>query len=214
MRRAIFVLPFALWSAFGLAQVRLYVLVGTKRVGQAVASQKILADGGKLVQLSMNLAGPNDSTVTVRSESTYNVKGAPVRMFHESITTSPRTRRSVTVTFSKAGANVVEEVNGKRSSKEVPLVGSAPTESPSEFWFIRDMPKVGATDRRYRFNVSSLAWELITSTYLGPKTYGQGTKKLPGYEVKSSQGTALLDSKGLPYKLELGQIKLERVPDP
>jgi hypothetical protein len=205
----------ALTLAAGLlqAQVRLYVTLGGKRVGQAVASQKILPDGSKLVQLSMNLAGPGGSTVTLRQESTYSPKGAPIRKFHESLKSSPRERRQVTVTFGKGGAQVVEEVGGKRNLTNVPLVASAPIEANSEFWFIRDKPKPGATDKYYHFNVSKMEWELLTTTYGGVKTILIGGKKVKAHEVKSSQGVAYVDDKGLPYQLQLGQIKLERVPD-
>lgn len=211
-KRHLAALLFAAFSAASWAQCRLYVLIQGQRAGQAVASHKIMPDGSKLVQLSMQIAGPGGNTVTLRSESTYSAKGSPLRMFHESLTTNPRTRRTVTVTFSARGATAVEEVGGKRTTKEVPLVPGAPYESKSEFWFLRDTPKVGAVDKRYRFNVSSLTWELTSTTYVGPKTYKLGAKNVLGHEIQSTQGLAIVDAKGLPYRLELGQIRLERVP--
>jgi hypothetical protein len=208
-------------GASALGQVRLYVTIQGKRAGQAVASHKLLPNGNKLVQLSMQLAGAGGNTVTLRSESTYGPKGAPIRMFHESTTTNPRTRRSVTVTFTKAGATVVEEAGGKRTTKEVPLVAGAPVESKSEFWFIRDKPSAGATDKRYRFDVSSLSWELTTTTYVGPKTVVIGGKSFPGHEVHSTKpnnaaetAKAFVDANGLPIRMLLRQITLERVPGP
>lgn len=213
-RRGTLALSLVLASAFAAAAVRMYVNVQGKRVGQAVASQKLLPDGSKLVQLSMQLAGPNKATVTLRSESTYNSKGAPVRMFHETLAANPRSRRAVTVTFSKAGANVVEEVDGKRTTKTVTLATGAPMESKSEFWFVRDKPKAGATDKRYRFDISKLTWELTTTTYVGKKTVNAGGKSYAAHEVHSANGIAFVDDEGLPVKLTIDQISLERVPAP
>jgi len=195
------------------AQVRMFVTMGGKRIGQAVASQKLLPDGAKLVQLSMQITGPNGETVNLRSSSQYDPKGQPTRMFHESITGKAKVRRAVTVTFSKSGANVVEDVSGTRKTKQVPLVASAPWASASEFWFIRDTPKPGQADKRYRFNISSLDWELTTTTYVGRKMIDLNGKKVTAHELKSNQGTAHVDGGGMPIRIDLGQIKLEKAPD-
>jgi len=195
------------------AQVRMFVSLNGKRIGQAVASQKLLPDGSKLVQLNMQLTGANGETVNLRSSSAYDAKGFPTRMFHESITGKSKVRRAVTVTFSKAGAHVVEDVSGQRKTKKVPLVASAPWASVSEFWFIRDTPKVGQVDKRYRFNIATLEWDLSTTTYIGRKMIDLNGKKVTAHELKSDQGRAHVDGDGLPLKLDLGQIKLEKVPD-
>ena len=201
-------------AASAEAQVRMYVTLDGRRVGQAVASQKLLPEGGKLVQLNMTLASQAGNSVTLRSESTYDSKGAPTRMFHESSTTNPKVKRTVTVSFSKAGAHVVEESGGKRNVRDIPLVEGAPITSKSEFWFIRDTPNIGAVDKRYRFNVSKLEWELVTTTYKGLKTIKVGGKSVQAHELHSDLGTAWVDGKGLPHRLEIGPIKLERVPGP
>lgn len=195
------------------AQVRMYVLLNGQRIGQAVASQKLLPDGGKLVQLNMTMASPGGNTVTLRSESTYTSKGTPKRMFHESQTSNPKAKRTVTVSFNAKGAQVVEEVGGKRNVRDVPLVPNAPIASKSEFWFIRDTPNLNAADKRYRFNISQLEWELVTTTYTGLKKIKVGAKQVQAHELKSSQGMAWVDGKGLPHLLEIGPIRLERVPE-
>lgn len=210
--KSFLVLLFASIAVCLNAQVRMYVTVNGQRVGQAVAYQKIMPDGSKRVQLSMNLAGPNGTTVTLRMESTYNAKGAPIRKFEESLTSNPKKRRTVTVTFGKSGANVVEEKDGLRSMSNVALAQGAPTESKSEWWFLRDTPKTGDIDKYYHFNVSSLEWDLRTTTYGGLKTITVGGKKVQAHELKQSNGTAYVDSQGLPYQLVIGQIKLERIP--
>ena len=206
------VICFALLTSISIAQVRMYVTINGQRVGQAVAFQKVLPDGGKRVQLSMNLAGPNGATITLRMESTYDAKGGPLRKFEESLTSSPRKRRTVTVTFDKKTANVIEEKDGVRTMKSVPLVASAPTESKSEWWFLRDTPKLGDVDKYYHFNISNLEWSLRTTIYGGLKTITVGGKKVQAHELKQSEGTAYVDAQGLPYRLVIGQIQLERIP--
>lgn len=199
-------------AASALSQVRMFVSLNGKRIGQAVASQKLLPDGGKQVSLNMQLAGANGETVNLRSSSTYDDKGYPTRMFHESVTGKAKVRRAVTVTFSKTGAQVVEDVSGQRKTKTVPLVANAPWASASEFWFIRDTPKPGQADKRYRFNVSTLEWELSTTTYVGRKMVDWNGKKITTHELRSTQGIAHVDGTGMPVKLDLGQIKLEKAP--
>lgn len=205
-------LSLGLLSSISIAQVRMYVTINGQRAGQAVAFQKVLPDGGKRVQLSMNLAGPNGATITLRMESTYDAKGAPIRKFEESLTSNPRKRRTVTVTFDKKTANVIEEKDGVRTMKTVPLVASAPIESKSEWWFLRDKPKLGDVDKYYQFNISSLEWSLRTTTYGGLKSITVGGKKVQAHELKQSEGTAYVDAQGLPYRLIIGQIQLERIP--
>lgn len=201
------------WVAMAQSQVRMFVMMNGKKIGQAVASQKLLPNGSKLVQLSLQLTGANGETVSLRSSSTYDAKGFPTRMFHESITGKSKVRRAVTVTFSKTGAQVVEDVSGKRTAKQVPLVKSAPWASASEFWFLRDKPKPGQSDKRYRFNVATLEWELSTTTYTGRKQIDWNAKKIMVHEVKSAQGVAHVDDNGLPIRLDLGQIKLVKAAD-
>jgi hypothetical protein len=116
------------------------------------------------------------------------------------------------VTFDKKTANVIEEKDGVRTMKAVPLVASAPVESKSEWWFLRDTPKLGDVDKYYHFNISSLEWSLRTTTYGGLKSITIGGKKVQAHELKQSEGTAYVDAQGLPYRLLIGQIQLERIP--
>jgi hypothetical protein len=197
-------------SACAGEQVRLNVVAGGKKIGQAVATQKVLASGVKLVQLTMQLAGRDGKTVSIRMESSYAASGAPLRKFQETVTSEPRTRRAVTAEFDKEGARVVEEVGGKRTVKVVPLAAGAPTQAKSEFWFVRDKPVKGATDKYYHFNVSGLTWELTTVVYEGQQAVTIGGKKVTGHVLKQTRGTAFLDAQGLPLRLDLGEIVLER----
>jgi hypothetical protein len=213
MKKALFGIGVLGLATMGAGQVRMYVTANGMRIGQAVASQRLLASGGKVVQLSMTLANPNGKTVTLRMETSFNSKGAPIRKFEESLTTKPRERRAVTVTFDKGVAHAVIEEGGNRSTRDVPLVAGAPIESKSEYWFIRDQPKVGDTDKYYHFDVSSLTWQLTSATYKGLKPLIVGGKKVQAHEIEQSNGMVYVDSKGLPYKLDIGSIVLERIPE-
>ncbi len=197
-------------TAFGSAQVKMQVLIGGKRAGTASLLQKILPDGSKMVQLSMELK-TEQVNATLRSESTYDKKGNPIRKFQETIVPSQKTRRTVIVTFDAQGANTTIDLNGKRAVKHVALPSTATREDASEFWFSRDQPKVGQVNKAYNFNIESLTWELTVTTYVGIVDATIGGKKVKARRTESSAGAALLDETGLPLRLELSNGALERI---
>ncbi len=212
MRRAL-LLGMGLWisTMHSSAQVKLAVFVGGKRSGEASYSHKSMPDGGKLVQLTMNLRGPDGKTASVRSETRYDAKGIATRMFHESIADKGRSRRLVTVTFDDDAAIAVEEVGGKRQTKRVPVVRTAPLANPSQFWFLRDRPNKGERVRYYRFDVGTLSWELSLAAYAGPKDVAIGSAKYAGHEVQEERNVSIVDDRGLPIRLDIGGVRLERI---
>lgn len=199
-------------SVFASAQIKLNVIADGRRAGEASYSHKILPDGSKLVQLTISLQSQDGKAVNLRSETKYSPSGVAERMFHESLADKGRTRRQVTVTFDSEGAIAVEEAGGKRQTKRVPLVKTAPLENPSQFWFLRNVPKVGDRVRYYHFDVGSLSWELNMSAYLGPKEVTLGGKKMQGHQIQENRSLAVVDAKGLPIVIELGGVRMERVP--
>ncbi len=196
--------------AFGSGQVKLTLQMPGWPPGSASFSQKVLPDGSKLVQLNLEMKDPAGRSVRVRSESSYDSKGSPIRKFLESIVDKPRDRRQVVVTFDEEGAHVVEEKGGKRTTKHLPLAKAAPRENPSEFWFLRDRPKPGAKAQYYRFDIDSMSWVLTTTTYVGPKTVAVGRSKLSGHLIQDDRAQVVLDDKGLPLRMEVGNAVFTR----
>lgn len=208
MRKLLLALAILPTLTFG--QTKLAVVVGGKRVGTATLLQKILVDGTKLVQLSMDLKS-DSMAATVRSEATYTAKGAPIRKFQETLVPAQKVRRTVVITFDKEGASVVADLNGKRTTKKVTLPETTQRDDASEFWFLRDQPKKGAEAKAYTFDIETLSWSLLTTTYEGEIEITIGGKKVKAHRTKSDKGVAYLDANGNPLKLETGNGALERI---
>lgn len=208
--RAHLLLAIALGASVASGQVQLRVLSQGVEVGTARASQKLLPDGGKQVNLNMDLKnGP--TKVVVRQTSTYDAKGVATHKFLETIVTPGPTRTSIIATLSDAEAKVAVDRGGKSESKTVPAPKDAPRDDPSEFWFIRDVPRPGTRVSRYRFDMSALEWKLMEIEYLGPKEIVVGGKKVRAHAIKASDGSFYLDEKGLPYLIETATFRMERV---
>lgn len=192
------------------AQSKLTVFVAGKKVGTATLLQKVLPDGTKSVQLSMELK-TDAVTATVRSEATYTAKGAPIRKFQETLVPAQKVRRTVVVTFDDKGANVVADLNGKRTTQKIALPETTQRDDASEFWFLRDQPKKGAVSKAYTFDIETLSWSLLTTTYEGEVEITIAGKKAKAHRTKSDKGVAYLDATGSPLKLETGNGALERI---
>lgn len=203
---AVLVLSVALWAC---AQVKLNILRGTSSIGTANANHRLNPDGSKLVQLSMELIGAQGQKVKIRQESTYNAKGEPVRSYQELTGEKPRKSRRLVVTYDADGANVVIDEDGKRETKHVPLTKTAPRTQKNEFWFLRDKPKAGTTEEYYRFSLDSMEWQIVRTTYVGPKTLTINGKSVKCHEIKSSDGSYWVDDKGLPVRLDYSGVRFE-----
>ncbi len=205
-----------IWVAVGLAvlsvvafsQAKLNITRGGKQIGTANATHRLNPDGSKLVQLSLELTN-GQAKVKIRQESTYSAKGEPVRSYQEMTGENPRRSRRVIVTYDSDGANVVIDEDGKRETKKVVLSKTAPREQKNEFWFLRDKPKTGAAEESYRFNLDSLEWQLVRTTYVGPKTLTIGGKSIKCHEIKSSDGVSWVDEKGLPVRADYSGVRFE-----
>jgi hypothetical protein len=171
------------------------------------------ADGSKSVDLKMDLS-VGKQKLTIRSQSSYDAKGNPTRKFMDSNIPGGALQKQVIVTFDARGANVVQIDGGKRTTRQIPLVESAPRGNPTEFWFLRDQPKAGEKFRGYVFNMDTLAWQLQTTTYKGKKAIKIGGKSISAHEVEITgerASKAYLDDSGLPYLIDFGSATLKRV---
>jgi hypothetical protein len=208
--KRIFIIAAALFATLAHGEVKMGVFIAGRRAGTATLSQRILANGGKIVDLGMVIdAGGNE--VTVRSETTYDAKGASTRKFQQTWTKGKHDRREIIAGFDGDGANAVIEVNGERTTKHVSLVANAPREDSSEFWFIRSVPAIATTVSSFRFNLDTLSWDLVNTVYKGMRPVTIDGKRVMAHVTESEQGTAFLDKDGLPLRLELEGAVLERI---
>lgn len=198
-------------ASFAFAQVKLAITAQGMKDGIASVSHKTTATGGKIVMLSMQFEASTGRKVRLRTESTYAASGAPTRIFHEAITEKPTSRRQVTVTFTKEGAQAVSDESGKRSVKNVGLVSGAPVANSAEFWFLRDKPKPGQKVLYYHFNVSTLEWVLSETAYIGPTDYKLGKSIVKGHRLLTKRGEFIVDEQGLPLKLQMDNVTMTRI---
>jgi hypothetical protein len=211
--KALCLLVIATLCAPAGAQVKLSLSVAGKAAGTATLSQSVAADGSKTVvlRIEMNAAGKK---ARLSSQASYDAKGNPIRKFLETIIPGQLQRQTV-VTFDQAGANVVVLKGDGRETKKIGLLDTAPRAAPSEFWFIRDMPKPGAKVKNYVFNADSLTWDLTETTYIGPRVVKAGGQSVKAHLVQSDQGGrqvySFLDDKGLPVLVDDGRMKMERI---
>lgn len=206
-------------SAFLLVQVggtaKLRVMHGTKQTGTATITQKLNAQGDKLVFLTFDLTSPDGkSSARLRTETTYRSDGSPTRMFHEMTYGEAKKRRQVTVSFSTAGARAVVDDSGARNVKEAPLASPALMKDLSEFWFLRDQPKVGTTISSYHFDTTALDWSMVENKYLGKQNISWNGQTISAHKVKSQRAVSYLDDLGLPLRIELEEGFMERIPEP
>lgn len=192
-------------------QVKLQITMQGASSGSSTYTHKLLPEGTKLVQLSVDLEAVGGRKVTVKAESTYGSKGEPLRVFHVTTSEGPRMRRQVVVTFDEKGAHAVEEVNGVRKVHNVELAPTAPSLNPSQFWFLRDTPKVGDSVQYFRFDVNELRWRLATTEYRGTESIQWNGKALKAHLVVEGDSKAWLDDKGLPYRMDVSGVKMERL---
>lgn len=191
--------------------IRLSVLAGDKQLGTAQSIQRLLSDGSKQVSVILTLQATGEKSVKVRQESIYGTNGAPVRQLQEVIGADGKRAELTVVTFDKSGALVSRTADGKRQERLVPLVSNAPSSNPSQFWFLRDAPKKGATATYFRFDLASMRWLLTETKYEGDVKLSIGGKTVVGRELRSDYGTTWVDARGDPLKVETPKLRMIRL---
>lgn len=178
--------------------------------GTATLVNKIQADGTKYVRLSMKLTYEGGQTSEILQESSYNAEGEPVRMLQ---TAKARGRKSsIVVTFSDEGAQVVADRGDGPKTNLVQRPNGA-IANPTEYWFSKTKPAKGQTAEFFTFRVSEQAWTKSKARYEGVREIVVAGKKVSAHLVQIGEVKSYLDEKGDPYRVELGQLTLERTAD-
>jgi hypothetical protein len=197
----------------GLAETRLAVTMNGRPAGFATLSQKVMPDGVKLVEMRVEL-GSGQGKVNLHIEARYDAKGMPVRKFQE-VSVGGKLQKQIVASFNPKGANVVINEGGKRTVKDVTIVAAAPRANLSEFWFVRDDPKAGASEEAYQFNLDSLQWEIVKTEYKGKKTIRLEDRSVEVHEIVTSRGqrkaTSYVDDDGLPVLVDQGDMKMVKL---
>lgn len=210
-------MPLALLAALVLAApqpVEYDVLRDGRKTGEARLTQTIRDDGAKSVEMEMTLEAPDGRRVVTHTKSVYTSTGRAIRREQTTKLDVPRFEKSVTATFHEGGANVVVMQDGKRTVRNVTLVKTAPLDSLSEFWFVRDRPRVGMSMVAYQLNLESLVWEPVRTTYQGLLPVQYAGETIQAHKVESDKGIAFLDDAGIPLVIEAAPYRMERRPPP
>lgn len=197
-------------ATLATAQIKMTVIRGGRDIGVATLTQKVQADGGKVVQISMEMK-TGDSTVKVRSESTYRSDGSPIRKFQEALVIGQRYRRQVIASFGSNSVNVVTDTNGQRQTEQLSFPDGASLANESEFWFIREVPKVGQSVSSSHFNLDKMTWAKVSTKYIGPKSIKVNGKTVTAHLMQNTLGSVYVDDKGLPIRLELPDTRMDRI---
>lgn len=181
-----------------------------KLLGTAKFTQQLLPNGGKQVQILMDLGTAGKRGVRVRQESVYDSQGNPVRKIQEVTSAEGKRTQLALVTFDDSGAKMILDEGSKHTEKNYPLTKGAPRADLSEFWLIRDKPKQNAKVTHYRFDVSGARWSLAESVYIGKTTVAVGGKTVAAHMIRSTDGVAYSDDTGDPILIQTGNVRMER----
>jgi hypothetical protein len=189
------------------------ILKGTKLLGYATVSQWILADGGKTVEMRLELKGTSGHLTKLHKVSTYDSKGRPKRMVLE---ITGGSRSETIVTFDAGAAHVSRIADGIAKNSDANRAVNSPWGDDSEFWFLRDHPKAGDHFRTLLFSIDTGEWVLTEMTYLGPKSVTVGGRTVRGNEVRTEvdgrSTVAYLDDRGDPIRVEMdGGVTMEQI---
>jgi len=201
---------FAIALGLGPKTVHMVVSADGKSIGTAKFTQQLLPDGGKQVQVNLDLSKVTGKGVRVRQESVYSPKGEPIRKIQEVTTVDGKRVQLALATFDVSGAKLTLDEGGKQTIKLFPLTKGAPRADASEFWLIRDRPKPGSKTTHYRFDISQAKWTLAESIYVGKTTVNVAGKTVEAHLIRSTDGVAYSDDEGTPMLIQTGNVRMER----
>jgi|GEM_PF-3835396 len=207
------------------------VLVGTA-VSTTVFAQTVTLDAyqnGKVignVQYARNVHGGSQTnvttihttqkgiTTTLVMTAVFDAKGKTVSRRLQA-KAGPQSV-DVQVTFSKGAAQVSILENGKKSNRTFPQPSQMTTEDASSWWFITTKPKVNVTVKSQNFDIATLKWGEIESTYKGRKSVKIGNKTINANliaQVRSGRSSTIYaDDQGMPLVIEQATTRFVRRP--
>ena len=200
-------------SSIAFGQAKLAVYEHGKLVGRMTVSVKIAADGSKIDEMSMSRMGQGKA-VDLRVISSFAADGTPTRKFMAMSLVGTSERHQTVVTFTENAAHIHFVPETASEDREVPLPRGSQFKQPQEFWFIRDHPDPGASSTSCVFELASGKWIDHVQTFVGDRQIVIGNKTMTAHKITSVMAgrtiTEYLDSKGLPLKIEQGDLIFER----
>jgi hypothetical protein len=212
MRRLLLLPILCLLPLLASGQARYRVMSEGVPIGEAVVAQSLTPDRGKRLDIQLDVVW-NGRKLIVRQLSVFNANGTPKMKSEEILVPATRDRWFVSAAFDGKQARVVSE--GKKVNRilEVPLPKGASTAMPHEFWFIRDIPRVGTQFTTHRFNLAKRIWEPVEITYVEKisLSYRVAAHKVT-VRLGDQFGTSFYDEQGMPIWIDdVKGFRLERM---
>ncbi len=175
--------------------------------GTARLTQTRRPEGGKTVRLVATLRRQG-SSVEVRSESTFDAQGSPLRKVQGYGPPGKPPLHETIVTFDAQGAHAVVRERGVPKATDVPLAPKLVRANAAETWFVLVKPSPGDVAKAWTFDPDALEWVPNQTTYVGPAKGGHLLRTVR----REKTGETIVDDAGLPVQVEEGGMKLERKP--
>ena len=194
------------------AQNRLRMYQGETPIGWVTISQRLTDDGGKTVELRTQ-TGTTPYLAKTHRQTTYDRDGRLTKIFIEQLT--GQARRQIIATFDAVGATVITADANSRTVQKFPWPTGAVQTRPSEFWFLREQPKLGATCEFTDFDPVTLMFKPVRVTYVGQEVLVIVRQNKSLAKIITKQGDvetpAWVDEIGLPVRVgDRSGIHLER----
>lgn len=173
--------------------------------GTARLTQTKRPEGGKTVRLVATLRRGN-ATVEVRTESTFDAKGNPLRKLQSYGTPGRAPQHETIVTFDAEGANAVVRELGVPKTSKVALAPKLSRTNVAETWFISAKPMKGDVAKAWTFDPDALEWVPTETTYAGATKEGHLLRVVR----RDRTSEAIVDESGMPIRLQDGAMKLSR----
>ena len=170
-----------------------------------------LPNKNRQVVMTMDLKGPAGNA-RIRQETIYDGDGMATRKITETVLNKSE-RTLFTAELNKKEARLTIKRGKQTETKVIPVSPDAPLKNPSTYWFDRTTPKVGEKVVYYAFEINEQAWRLQSVTYMGAETKAVNGKPVKFHRLKverGAAGTVLTDEKGLPLKMDFGDMVIAR----
>ena len=195
------------------AQTRYTLIEGSKQVGKATFTQTPNMAGGKDTELVLYLTVRGEPR-KVSQGAAYDALGRQMTCSLTSYLGKKKTLNGVAAKFALDGtASVVFNLRGKTGRQMVKRPNGR-RNNRSAFWFMKTVPKLGANEVFYRFNLDYLTWDKVTVTYTNPIIAELHVKSYSGYQVSVTTPhgaeTLILDKFGIPITLTTKFYELVR----
>ncbi|RYG45772.1 hypothetical protein EON79_11780 [bacterium] len=183
-------LPILFLAASAGAQTARYrIYQGEKPLGWATVSRTLRTDGCKDVVTTMQLG-----EARVRTTARYAGDGSMLTRRVDTLGPADRVLGFILYRFGPKEVAVLNDNAGKRTTSQVPMVEG--TADPSENWFAREKPAVGAKTESKALN-AALKWEDRTTEYVGPREGGHLVRQT----VAGKTAEVLVDDAGMPLRV-------------